>query len=141
MTVGSFPLINYISPILNLQWGHPRSSIIDNPKPNIINIGIGLCPPLMGTFDYPPPSSDVKFISAIPDWPKVEIFQVSSFPTTYFDDPWTIPSPSSRMEGIWHHGMDMPLSMTEVVYYRIQQACTDLDMTPTQELDPVLKPT
>jgi hypothetical protein len=25
--------------------------MIDNPQPDIINIGFGLCPPLMGTFD------------------------------------------------------------------------------------------
>jgi hypothetical protein len=37
--------------------------MIDNPQPCIVNIGVGLCPPLMGTFDYPPPQGDVKFIS------------------------------------------------------------------------------
>jgi hypothetical protein len=49
-------------------------SIIDNPQPEIINIGVGLCPPLMGTFYYPPPFDDAKFISVVPDQPKVEIF-------------------------------------------------------------------
>jgi hypothetical protein len=64
--------------------------MIDNPQPSIVNIGVGLCPSLMGTFDYPPPQGDVKFIS---DHHKVEIFQVSSFRTTYFTDLWIIPSP------------------------------------------------
>ena len=41
--------------------------MIDNPQPGIVNVGVGLCPPLMGTFDYPSPSGDVKFISTIPD--------------------------------------------------------------------------
>jgi hypothetical protein len=45
--------------------------MIDNPQPGIVNIGVGLCPSLMGTFDYPPPQGDVKFIS---DHHKVEIF-------------------------------------------------------------------
>jgi hypothetical protein len=42
--------------------------MIDNPQPDIVNIGVHLCPPFMGTFDYPPPSDDVKFVS---DHPKV----------------------------------------------------------------------
>jgi hypothetical protein len=87
--------------------------MIINPQPSVINIGVGLCPPLMGTFDYPPPQRNVKFIS---DNHKVEIFQVSLFHMTYFNDPWILPSPSTMMEGIGHHGMSMPLSMKEVEY-------------------------
>jgi hypothetical protein len=67
---------------LDPSSGESTVSMIDNPKLGIVNIGFGLCPPLMGTFDYPPPSSDVNFISVVPDPPKVEIFQVSSFHTT-----------------------------------------------------------
>jgi hypothetical protein len=40
---------------------------IDNPQLNIVNVGVGLFPPLMGTFDYPPPFDDVKMISTILD--------------------------------------------------------------------------
>jgi hypothetical protein len=29
--------------------------MIDNPQPGVVNVGVGLCPPLMGTFDYAPP--------------------------------------------------------------------------------------
>jgi hypothetical protein len=50
--------------------------MIDNTQPGVVNIGVGLCPSLMGTFDYPPPQGDIKFIS---NHHKVEIFQVSSF--------------------------------------------------------------
>jgi hypothetical protein len=98
-------------------------------------------PTLMGTFDYPPPSGDVNMISVVPDQPKAEIFQVSSFCTTYFDDPWTLPSPLAKMEGIGHHGMSMPLSTTEVAYSIVQQASIDPDLTLAQELDPSFKPT
>jgi hypothetical protein len=56
--------------------------MIDNPQPNIINVGVVLCPPLMGTFNYPPPSDDVKMILVVPDQPKAEIFSVLSFCTT-----------------------------------------------------------
>jgi hypothetical protein len=44
------------------------------------------------------------------------------------------------MEGTGHHGMAMPLSMTEVVYSIVQQASANPDPTPTQELDLVLEP-
>jgi hypothetical protein len=87
--------------------------MIDNPQPGVVNIGVGLCPSLMGTFNYPPPQGDVKFIS---DHQKVEIFQVLSFRTTYFIDPWILPSPSTTMEGTGNPGMSMPLSTTEVGY-------------------------
>ena len=50
--------------------------MIDNPQLGVVNVGVGLCPSLMGTFDYPPPQGDVKFIS---NHHKVEIFQVLSF--------------------------------------------------------------
>jgi hypothetical protein len=125
-----FPHEGRIVTIDQLSFSHPDPSLgastvpmIDNPQPGIINIGVGLCPPLMGTFDYPPPQGDVKFIS---DHHKVEIFQVSSFRTTYFNDLWILPSPSAMMEGTGHHGMAMPLSMwTEVVYSIVQQASTN----------------
>jgi hypothetical protein len=41
--------------------------MIDNPQHDIVNVGVGLCPPFMGTFDYLPLSDDVKFISVVPD--------------------------------------------------------------------------
>ena len=104
--------------------------MIDNPEPGIVNIGVGLCPPLMGAFDYPPPINNVEYISTIPDHPRDEIFQILSFCMTYFNDPWTLPSPPDTMEGIGHHGMAMPLSLVEVAYSIVQQASADLDLTP-----------
>jgi hypothetical protein len=114
--------------------------MIDNPQPGTVNLGVGLFPSLMGTFDYPSPSNDVRFISVIPDQPKAAIFQVSSFKMSYFHDPWTLPSPSASMEGVGHLGMAMPLSVVEVVYSVVQQASTNPDLAPPQELDPVLEP-
>jgi hypothetical protein len=109
--------INYLS------FSHPDPSLrvstvlmIDNPQPDIVNVGFGLCPPLMGTFNYPPPISNVHYMLAFLDQPRAEIFQTSSFFTTYFNDPWTLPSPSPMMEGTGYHGMAMPLSMTKVAY-------------------------
>jgi hypothetical protein len=111
--------------------------MIDNPQPGIVNVGVGLCPYLMGTFDYPPPQGDIKFIS---NHHKVEIFQVSSFRMTYFEDPWIFPSPLAPMDETGHPGMSMPLSAAEVAYSLVQQDSANLDPTPAQELDPILEP-
>jgi hypothetical protein len=134
-----FPHEDWIVTIDQLSFSHRDPSLgastvpmIENPQPNIVNIGVCLCPPLMGTFDYLPPPDDIKFVS---NQPTVEIFQVSLFRTTYFHDPWTLPSPSRMMEGTEHHGMAMPLSTKEVAYSIVQQAFVDPDPTPAQDLD------
>jgi hypothetical protein len=114
--------------------------MIDNPQPGIVNVGVGLCPSFMGTFDYLPPTGNFHYMTIVPDQPWAEFFQISSFHTTYFHNLWTLPSPSAMMEGTEHHGMAMPLSMAKVSYLIIQQASVDPDPTPTQELYTVLKP-
>jgi hypothetical protein len=101
----------------NLALGASTVPMIDNPQPGVVNVGVGLCPSLMGTFDYPPPHDDIKFIS---NHHKVEIFQVSSFRMTYFEDPWILPSPSATMDETGHPGMSMPLSAVEVAYSLVQ---------------------
>jgi hypothetical protein len=121
----------------DLALGASTVPMIDNPQLGVVNIGVGLCPSLMGTFDYPPPQDDVKFIS---NHHKVEIFQVSSFRTTYFEDPWIIPSPSATMDETGHSGMSMLLSVIEVAYSLVQQDLANSDLTPAQELDPLLEP-
>jgi hypothetical protein len=130
-----------------LSFSHPDPSsgastvpMIDNPQPGTVNLGVRLFPYLMGTFDYLSPANDVKFILVVPDQPKAAIFQVASFRTSYFNDPWILPSPSASMEGVGNPGMDMPLSIAEVAYSIVQQASTNPDLAPPQELDPVLEP-
>jgi hypothetical protein len=113
---------------LDPSLGASTVSMINNPQPGIVNVGVGLCPSLMGTFDYPPPQGDIKFIS---NDHKVDIFQVSSLCTTYFDDPWILPSPSATMDGRGHPGMSIPLSVAEVAYSLVQQDSTNTDPTPT----------
>jgi hypothetical protein len=139
-----FPHEDWIMTIDQLSFSRPDPSLgvstvpmIDNPQLGVVNVGVGLCPSLMGTFDYLPPQGDVKFIS---DHHKVEISQVSSFHTTYFNDPWILPSPSVTMEGTGNPGMSMPLSAAEVEYSLVQQASIDTDPTPAQELDLILEP-
>jgi hypothetical protein len=138
-----FPHEGQIVTINQLSFSRPDPTLgesmilmIDNPQPGVVNVGVGLCPSLMGTFDYLPPQGDIKFIS---NHLKVEIFQFLSFRTTYFDDPWTIPSLLVTMDGTGHPGMSMPLSAAEVAYSLVQKASTNTDLTPTQEFDPLLE--
>jgi hypothetical protein len=139
-----FPHEGQIVTINQLSFSRPDPALgasmvpmIDNPRPCVVNVGVGLCPSLMGTFDYPPPHDDVKFIS---NHHNVEIFQFLSFRMTYFEDPWILPSPSAMMDETWHLGMSMPLSTAEVAYSIVQQDSTNPDLTPAQELDPPLEP-
>jgi hypothetical protein len=132
-----FPHKGQIVTIDQLSFSRPDPSLgastvpmIDNPQPGVVNVGVGLCPSLMGTFDYPPPQGNIKFIS---NHHKVEIFQVLSFRMTYFDDLWILPSPSAMMDGTGHPGMSMPLSVAEVAYSLVQQASANTNPTPTQE--------
>jgi hypothetical protein len=131
-----FPHEGRIVTIDQLSFSRPDPALgastvplVDNPQAGVVNIGVGLCPSLMGTFDYPPPQGDVKFIST---HHKAEIFHVSSFRTTYFNDPWILPSPSDTMEATGHAGMSTPLSAAEVAYSLVQQTSATPDPIPTQ---------
>jgi hypothetical protein len=121
---------------LDPALGASTVPMIDNPQLGVVNVGVGLCPYLMVTFDHLSPQGDIKFIS---NHHKVDIFKVSSFRMTYFDDLWIIPSPSAMMDGTGHPGMSMPLSAAKVVYSLVQQALASTDPTPTQEFDPLLE--
>jgi hypothetical protein len=139
-----FPHEGRIVTINQLSFSRPDPALgasmvlmIDNPQPSVINVGVGLCPSLMGTFDHPSPHGDINFIS---NHHKVDIFQVSSFCTTYFEDPWILPSPSATIDETGHPGMSMPLSDDEVAYSLAQHASANSDLTPAQDLDPLLEP-
>jgi hypothetical protein len=69
-----FPHEGRIVSIDQFSFSHPDPSsgvpmvpMIDNPHPSIVNIGVGLCPPFMGTFDYPPMTDNFQYISAVPN--------------------------------------------------------------------------
>jgi hypothetical protein len=139
-----FPHEGRIVTIDQLSFSRPDPALgastvpmVDNPQAGVVNVGVGLCPSLMGTFDYPPPQGDVKFIST---HHKAEIFHILSFRTTYFQDPWTLPSPSATMDETGQAGMATPLSTAEVAYSLVQQASATPDLIPAPELDPLLEP-
>jgi hypothetical protein len=107
-----FPHEGQIATIDQLSFSRPDPALgeytvpmIDNPQLGVVNVGVGLCPSLMGTFDYLPPQGNIKFIS---NHHKVVIFQVLSFRMTYLDDPWILPSPSATMDEAGHPSMSMP---------------------------------
>jgi hypothetical protein len=139
-----FPHEGRIVTIDQLSFSRPDPALgastvpmVDNPQAGVVNIGVGLFPYLMGTFDYPPPQGDIKFIS---NHHKDEIFHILSFCTTYFQDPWTLPSPSTTMDETGQAGMATPLSATEIAYSLVQQASATPDPILTPELDPLLEP-
>ena len=139
-----FPHEGRIVTIDQLSFSRPDPALgastvpmVDNPQAGVVNVGVGLCPSLMGTFDYPPPQGDVKFIST---HHKAEIFHVLSFRMTYFQDLWTLPSPSDTMDAIGHAGMSTPLLTAEVAYSLVQQTSATPNPIPAPELDPLLEP-
>jgi hypothetical protein len=94
----------------------------------------------MGNFDYPYLANDVNLISIVLDQSKVAIFQVASFRTSYFNDPWILPSSLTSMEGIRHPRMAIPLSPIEFAYSIVQKTSANPDLAPPQELVPVIEP-
>jgi hypothetical protein len=139
-----FPHEGRIVTIDQLSFSRPDPALgastvpmVDNHQDGVVNVGVHLCPSLMGTFDYPPPQGDVKFISS---HHKAEIFHVSSFRTTYFQDPWTLSSPSDTMAATGNAGMSTPLSAAELAYSLVQQTSATPDPIPAPELDPLLEP-
>jgi hypothetical protein len=58
---------------LDPSLGASMVPMIDNPQLGTVNLGDGLFPSLMGNFDYPPPSSNVRLISDVLDQPRVAI--------------------------------------------------------------------
>jgi hypothetical protein len=92
----------------------------------------------MGTFDFSTPNHQVYAMSSRP----VLTWRSIPFRTSYFDDPWTLPSPTLSCEGQSHAGMAMPLSATEIVYQVVLDSSIDPDLFPssTDEEDLVSRP-
>jgi len=92
--------------------------MITNSEGNQLNLGVGMYPSLMGSFNIPPPSQ----IS-----PSFAISQVASenesreiaFRTKYLDDSWTLPDPNVSTLGEGFTGMASLLSAVEIAYLDI----------------------
>jgi hypothetical protein len=116
----------------------PSIPVIDNSQPTTENISVRMYSSLMGTFDFSAPIHHVYAMSSRP----ASTGRSIPFRTSYFSDPWTLPSPTSSGEGQLHAGMAMPLSAVEIAYQVVLDSSVDPDpvTSPTDEEDPVLRP-
>jgi hypothetical protein len=125
----------YASP--NASVG-PSIPVIDNSQPTTKNIGVRMYSSLMGTFDFMAPIHHIYAMSSR----SASSMRFIPFRTSYFNDPWTLPSSTESCEGQSHTGMAMPLSVTEIVYQVVLDSSVDPDpvTSQTDEEDHVLKP-
>jgi hypothetical protein len=101
----------------------PSVPIIDNSQQETENVGVRMYSPLMGTFNFSTPISYINSISG----ESSSSLRFIPFLTSYLNDPWTLPSLAMSYEGHSHIGMEIPLSIVEIVYQAIQEATADLD--------------
>jgi hypothetical protein len=86
---------------LSFAYSSPNASVgssipvIDNSHPKIENISVRMYSSLMGTFDFSTLIHHVYAMSSRPASAKRSI----PFCTSYFSDPWTLPSLTSLIEG------------------------------------------
>jgi hypothetical protein len=69
--------------------------VIDNSQLPTVNIGVGMYSSLMGTFNFTTSSHHVYAMSSRP----VSTGRSIPFHTSYFSDPWTLPSSNVSCEG------------------------------------------
>jgi hypothetical protein len=114
--------LSFAYAIPNASVGSPIP-VIKNSQPTTDNISVGMYSSLMGTFIFMAP---VHHIYAMSNRPMSSMSYVP-FCTSYFNDPWTLPSLTASCEGQSHTGMDMPLSVVEMVYQDVLDSSVDLD--------------
>jgi hypothetical protein len=129
---------------LSFAYSSPNASVglsipvIDNSQPTTENIGVRMYSSLMGTFDF---STSIHHVYAMSS--RLASTERSiPFRTSYFSDPWTLPSLTSSIEGHSHAGMAMPLSAAKIVYQAILDSSADPDLVTSQidKEDPVPRP-
>jgi hypothetical protein len=141
-----FPLDGKIMVIRQLSFAYasPNASIgplipmVNNSQLEMENIGVKMYSSLMGTFDFMAPIHHVYAMSSRP----VSSERFVPLHTSYFNDPWTLPSMTSYCEGRSHFGMVMPLSIAKIVYQVVFYSFVDPDhvTSPTDKEDLILKP-
>jgi hypothetical protein len=101
---------------LSFAYSSPNASIgpsipvIDNSQPTTENIGVRMYSSLMGTFDFTTPIHHIYAMSSRP----ISTGRSIPFHTSYFSDPWTLPSSTSSCEGQPHTGIISPTSVSHV---------------------------
>jgi hypothetical protein len=129
---------------LSFSYTSPNSSIgpsipvIDNSQPTTESIGVRMYSSLMGTFDFIALIHHIYAMSSRSASSKKFI----PFYTSYFNDPWTLPSSTASCEVQSHTEMAMPLLATEIAYQVVLDSYVDpIPITlQTNREDHVLEP-
>jgi hypothetical protein len=126
---GDIVTIDQLSFAYSIPNASPGQSIpvIDNSRPTTENIRVGMYSSLMGTFNFSASNHQVYAMSSR----HVSTGRSIPFRTSYFDDLWTLPSPTLPCEGQSHAGMAMPLSTVEITYQAIHNSFTDPNPVPS----------
>jgi hypothetical protein len=141
-----FPHEGNIATIVQLSFAYssPNASIgpsiplINNSQPTTENIGVEMYSSLMGTFDFTTLSHHIYAMSSR----SVLTGRSIPFHTSYFSDPWTLPSLTSSYEGQLDVGMAMPLLETDILYQVVLDSSANPNSvtSPTNKEDLVLRP-
>jgi hypothetical protein len=110
----------YVSPSASVQLSIP---VVNNSQPTIENISVKMYSSLMGTFNFMALIHHVYAMSSR----LISSKRFVPFHTSYFKDPWTLPSLNAYYEGRSHVVMVMPLSATEIVYQDALDSFVDPD--------------
>jgi hypothetical protein len=116
----------------------PSIPVVDNSQLTNENISVEMYSFLMGTFDFMAPIHHIYTMSSRPVSSKRSV----PFRTSYFNDPWTLPSLTASCEGQSHARMSMPLSVAEIAYQDVLDSSADPNpiTSQTDEEDIFLKP-
>ena len=112
---------------LSFAYAIPNASIgssipeIENYHPTTENIGVEMYSSLMGTFDFMAPIHHIYAMSSR----FASSMRFVRFHTSYFNDPWTLPSWTMSCEGQSHIGMEVPLSVAKIVYQVVLDSAPD----------------
>jgi hypothetical protein len=137
---GKKRMIDQFSFVHTIRNASVGSSVpmIDNSQQETKDVGVKMCSSFIGIFDFVAPIHHIHAISIDSS------LSMRSFPfcTSYFNDPWSLPSPTMSYGCHSHIGMEMPLSVAEIVYQSILDAIVDPDpfSLQTDEDDIVLEP-
>jgi hypothetical protein len=125
----------YASPNASVR---PSIPMIDNSQPTTENFEFGMYSFLMGIFNL---IASIHHIYVMSNR-LVSSERSIPFLTSYFSDPWTLPSSTSSCEGQSYDGMAMPLSIMKIVYQVVLDSFDDTDLVTSlmDEEDIVLKP-
>jgi hypothetical protein len=124
VTIDQFPF-TYASPNASVGLSIP---MVDNSQLKIENISVRMYSPLMGTFNFMALIHHIYAMSSR----YTSSTRVVPFHTSYFNDPWALPSSTTSCEGQPHTRMAMPLSAVEIAYQVVHDSYVNSDPVTVQ---------